>query len=81
MRTREGAQRLPTASQMQPYIKAKRVAVAGVCHNCREHHGFQAEPKATADSARCASEPTPYLRHSALTDMTALVESSTPLVG
>ncbi|MBT9477698.1 hypothetical protein [Polaromonas sp.] len=34
------------------------MAVAGVCHNRHEHHGGQAEPQATADPARCASEPT-----------------------
>ena len=48
-------------------FKAKRVAVAGEHHNCHEH-GDQAEPQATADPARCASEPRPYLRHSALTN-------------
>ena len=53
---------------MRRYVKAKRVAVAGVCHNCHEHHGIQAEPQAMADPARCASEPTPYLRYSALTN-------------
>ena len=53
---------------MRRYVKAKRVAVAGVRHNCHEHHGFQAEPQATADPARCASEPRPYLRSSALTN-------------
>jgi cytochrome c553 len=53
---------------MRRYVKAKRVAVAGVCHNCHEHHGIQAEPQAMADPARCASEPRPYLRHSALTN-------------
>ena len=52
---------------MRRYVKAKRVAVAGVRHNCLEH-GDQAEPQAMADPARCASEPKPYLRHSALTN-------------
>ncbi len=51
---------------MRRYVKAKRVTVAGVRHNCHEH-GDQAEPQAMADQARCASEPNPYLRHSALT--------------
>ena len=36
-------------------------------HNCHEH-SIQAEPQAMADPARCASEPTPYLRFSALTN-------------
>ena len=53
---------------MRRYVKAKRVAVAGVHHNCHEHHGIQAEPQAMADPARCASEPRPYLRYSALTN-------------
>jgi hypothetical protein len=53
---------------MRRYVKAKRVAVAGVRHNCHAHHGTQAEPQAMADPARCASEPRPYLRHSALTN-------------
>jgi hypothetical protein len=53
---------------MRRYVKAKRVAVAGVHHNCHEHHGTQAEPQAMADPARCASEPRPYLRTSALTN-------------
>lgn len=54
---------------MRRYVKEKRVAVAGVCHNCHEY-GDQAEPQAMAmaDPARCASEPRPYLRHSALTN-------------
>ena len=53
---------------MRRYVKAKRVAVAGECHNCHAHHGTQAEPQAMADPARCASEPRPYLRTSALTN-------------
>ena len=54
---------------MRRYVKAKRVAVAGVRHNCHAHHGIQAEPQAMADPARCASEPRPYLRYSALTNI------------
>ena len=52
---------------MRRYVKAKRVAVAGKCHNWHEH-GIQAEPQAMADPARCTSETRPYLRHSALTN-------------
>jgi len=52
---------------MRRYVKAKRVAVAGVRHNCHKH-SVQAEPQAMADPARCASEPRPYLRTSALTN-------------
>jgi hypothetical protein len=52
---------------MRRYVKAKRVAVAGKCHKCHEY-GIQAEPQAMADPARCAREPRPYLRHSALTN-------------
>jgi len=39
--------------------------VAGEHHNCHEHPRRQAEPQATADPARGASEPTPSLRSSA----------------
>jgi len=52
---------------MRRYVKAERVALAGERDNCHEHGG-QAEPQATADPARCASEPRPYLRTSALTN-------------
>ncbi|MBK6294219.1 MAG: hypothetical protein IPF55_07745 [Rhodoferax sp.] len=61
------AQRLAGTEGNAALCKAKRVAVAGVRHNCHEH-GFQAEPQATADPARCGSEPRPYLRTSALTN-------------
>jgi len=53
---------------MRRYVKAKRVAEAGVRHNCHAHHGCEAEPQAMADPARCASEPTPYLRSSVRTN-------------
>ena len=46
---------------MRLCVKDKRVAVDGVRLNYHEH-GDQAEPQATADTARCTSEPRPYLR-------------------
>ena len=66
---------------MRRYVKAKRVAVAGVRDNCHEHHGCEAEPQATADPARCASETTTSSAQrnlkSSAPNMTALVLTST----